>query len=517
MEYSRKIYIFDTTLRDGEQTPGCSMNAQEKLTMARQLDRLGVDIIEAGFPVSNANDFEAVSLISQAVKSRTVAALCRAVRGDIDSSLNALKKAQHPLIHIFIATSDLHMKYKLRMEPEEVLNSIFDSISYAKKHAPLVQFSCEDASRSDPDFLCRAAETAIEAGADIINFADTVGYAMPEDLRRIIHALKERVSGIENVRLGFHCHNDLGMAVANSLACIEAGVDQIDCTVNGIGERAGNASLEEIVMSLNTRPDHFLVHTDINIGQIYRTSSMLSRIIGMSIPPNKPVVGANAFKHESGIHQHGVMANRKTYEIMTPESIGMKRDPLVFGKHSGSHAFYQRVSELGYELPEQMLQQLFEDFKALAEKKHEVTDFDIEAMIENKTNTRRYYNLDRFVINSGNTIRSTSIIRLKDEFGQIFEDVATGDGPIFASYEAIGRILNISLALEDYSIRSVSEGGDALGEVSVRVKAGKRTVMGRGLSTDILESSIDAYLNAINKLITLGAIPRPRKNEDNDT
>lgn len=507
MEYSKRIYIFDTTLRDGEQTPGCGMNQGEKLTMAKQLERLGVDTVEAGFPVSNASDFEAVSLISSALKKTRVAALCRATHGDIDSAASALKNAVKPLIHVFIATSDLHMKYKLRMEPEEVLDRIYDSISYAKKFSALVQFSAEDASRSDIDFLSRATEAAISAGADIVNFADTVGYSTPMELSNMIIGLRERVPGIDKVDIGIHCHNDLGMAVANSLACIEAGVTQVDCTINGIGERAGNASLEEIVMALNTRSDQFRAHTAVNTKQIYRSSSMLSRIIGISIPPNKPIVGSNAFRHESGIHQHGVMANRATYEIMTPDAIGVNASNIVFGKHSGSHAFEQRVRELGYELPQRILEELFLEFKTLSEKKREITDFDIEALIGNKTNTRKYYQLDRFVINSGNTIRSTSVVRLTKENGEKLEAVSTGEGPIYASYEAINQILDCALSLEDYSIRSVSEGGDALGEVAVRVKCKNRTVMGRGLSTDILESSINAYISAINKLISLGAIP----------
>ena len=506
MEYSKRIYIFDTTLRDGEQTPGCSMNPQEKLTMARQLERLGVDTIEAGFPVSNASDFEAVSLISSAIKNCRIAALCRATKGDIETAMLALKKAANPLIHIFIATSDLHMQYKLRMEPEEVLSRIYENVSYAKKYAPIVQWSAEDASRSDIDFLCRAAETAIEAGADIVNFADTVGYSTPSELRNMIRTIKERTKGIENVNVGIHCHNDLGMAVANSLSCIGVGVNQIDCTLNGIGERAGNAALEEIVMALNTRSDVYRAHTSVRTEQIYRSSSMLSRIIGISVPKNKPIVGENAFQHESGIHQHGVMANRATYEIMTPESIGIKTSSIVFGKHSGSHAFFERVRELGYDLGQELLDDLFLEFKALTEKKQEITDFDIEALIASKTHTRQFYKLDRFVINSGNTIRPTSIVRIEKENGEKLEAVATGEGPVYASYEAIGQILAQELTLEDYSIRSVSEGGDALGEVAVRVKAGNRTVMGRGLSTDILESSINAYISAINKLIALGAL-----------
>ncbi len=503
---SKRIYIFDTTLRDGEQTPGCSMNPQEKLTMARQLERLGVDIMEAGFPVSNSSDFDAVNIISKAVKESTVAALARATRGDIDSALRALEPANKKLLHIFIASSDLHMKYKLRMEPEEVLFRIRDSVEYARRFTDEVQFSFEDASRSDIDFLAMATETAISAGAKIINYADTVGYSTPDDIRMIIRGLKERVEGLEKVRIGIHCHNDLGMAVANSLSAMEEGVRQIDCTINGIGERAGNASLEEIVMAMHTRNDRFMSRTNIDIKQIYRTSSMLSRIIGINVPPNKPIVGANVFSHESGIHQHGVMANRATYEIMTPESIGISKNGIVFGKHSGSHAFAERVRELGYELPQEIIDELFKDFKKLSEKKKEITDIEIEALIGSRTHTKKYYSLDRFVINSGNTIRSTSIVRLKKLDGSELEAVAIGEGPVYASYEAIGQMLGCEISLEDYSIRSVSEGGDALGEVAVRVKVGGRTVMGRGISTDILESSINAYLNAVNKLIALKAI-----------
>ena len=474
---SQQIKIFDTTLRDGEQSPGCSMNLNEKLKMARQLERLRVDIIEAGFAIASPGDFESVAAVAQTVKDCTVASLSRLVKKDIDASAEALKNAASPRIHTFIATSDLHMRYKLKMKPEDVLSQIDELVAYARNLCPDVEFSAEDASRS-------------------------VGYATPEEMFDLISYIKNNVPNIDKATISVHNHNDLGLGVATSLASIKAGATQVECTLNGIGERAGNAALEEIVMALKTRRDFFDCTTRIDTTQIYRSCTRLARIIGQDIPNNKAIVGANAFLHESGIHQHGVLAKRETYEIMTPESIGIVKNNIVLGKHSGRHAFEDRLVSLGYQLPEEAIAKLFEKFKVLCDRKKDVSDYDLEALVESTSHTPEHYKLDRFVINSGNTIRATAIVRLQID-GREVEDVAIGDGPIFACYKAIEKMSPLNLKLEDYSIRSVTDGEDALGQVSVKVTCNGKTLTGRGLSTDILESSILAYLHAINKFISL--------------
>ena len=499
---SQQIKIFDTTLRDGEQSPGCSMNLNEKLKMARQLERLRVDIIEAGFAIASPGDFESVAAIAQTIKDCTVASLSRLIKKDIDASAEALKNAVSPRIHTFIATSDLHMRYKLKMKPEDVLSQIDELVAYARNLCPDVEFSAEDASRSDRDFLCRALERAIRAGASTVNIPDTVGYATPEEMFDLISYIKNNVPNIDKATISVHNHNDLGLGVATSLASIKAGATQVECTLNGIGERAGNAALEEIVMALKTRRDFFDCTTRIDTTQLYRSCTRLARIIGQDIPNNKAIVGANAFLHESGIHQHGVLAKRETYEIMTPESIGIVKNNIVLGKHSGRHAFEDRLVSLGYQLPEEAIAKLFEKFKVLCDRKKDVSDYDLEALVESTSHTPEHYKLDRFVINSGNTIRATAIVRLQID-GREVEDVAIGDGPIFACYKAIEKMSPLNLKLEDYSIRSVTEGEDALGQVSVKVTCNGKTLTGRGLSTDILESSILAYLHAINKFISL--------------
>ncbi|MEI6100406.1 MAG: 2-isopropylmalate synthase [Eubacteriales bacterium] len=498
------IKIFDTTLRDGEQAPGFSMNLAEKLKVAKQLEILGVDIIEAGFAVSSPGDFESVQAIANTVKNCKVASLSRMVKKDIDASFEALRNAAAPRIHTFIATSPLHMEYKLKMSAEQVLERIDEMVRYAVSLIPDVEFSAEDASRTPHDFLAKAVEAAIRAGACVVNIPDTVGYATPMEMFEMIDYLKKNVKDIDKVDISVHCHDDLGMSVANSLAAVRAGATQIECTINGIGERAGNAALEEIVMALHTRSQYYDATCNIDTTQLYRASRLLSTITGSAIPSNKAIVGKNAFAHESGIHQHGVLANRLTYEIMTPQSIGLPTNTMVLGKHSGKHAFEDRLKELGYKLSADELESSFNEFKALCDKKKEVTDSDIEALVEHKTSAvPEFYKLERFVVNSGNTINSTAIVKLVDAQSEIHEQVALGDGPVDAAYKAIEQIAGMPLALSDYRINSVSDGEDALGEVTVKVESQGRIVRGRGLSTDVIESSILAYINAINKLISM--------------
>lgn len=495
------IKIFDTTLRDGEQSPGCSMNLQEKLEMAKQLERLRVDTIEAGFAAASPGDLLAIQAVAREIQDCQVASLARALTKDIDAAWEAVREAASPRIHTFIATSDIHMQYKLRKSPEQVLEQAVEMVKYAKKYCSDVQFSAEDATRSNPEFLCRVIEAVIKAGATVINIPDTVGYITPWEFTDLITNLFEKVPNIDQVDVAVHCHNDLGLAVANSLAAVGAGVNQIECTINGIGERAGNAALEEIVMGLVVRRDFYNVDTKIDTTQIYRTSRLLSSITGVTVQPNKAIVGANAFAHESGIHQHGVLANKSTYEIMTPASIGLAENKMVLGKHSGRHAFEDRLISLGYELTKEQLDTAFEQFKRLADKKKVVTDLDIEALVQQKTfNIPETYRLKRFVINSGSTITATATVYLETlEFPK--EAVSTGDGPIDAAFKAIDQIVGIEFELDTFTINAVSEGKDAQGEVIVKIAKDGKLYTGRGLSTDIIESSIKAYLNAINKML----------------
>ncbi|HHW24972.1 MAG TPA: 2-isopropylmalate synthase [Bacillota bacterium] len=499
----RMIKIFDTTLRDGEQSPGCSMNINEKIEMARQLEALGVDVIEAGFAASSQGDYNSVKAIAKEIKNCVVASLARSLPQDIDSAWGAVKYTENPRLHIFIATSPIHMEYKLRKTPDEVYEQAVEMTKYAKKYCSDVEFSAEDASRSDRKFLKRVFEGVIKAGATTINVPDTVGYVSPSEMADLIKWLRENVEGMDKVTLSVHCHNDLGLAVANSLAAILAGAEQVECTVNGIGERAGNAALEEIVMNLKTRRDFYGADTRIDNTQIYKTSRMLSQITGVRIPPNKAIVGDNAFAHESGIHQHGVLANSLTYEIMTPESIGLSRSKMVLGKHSGRHAFTQRLRELGFNVNLDVADSLFKEFKALADKKKTVSDRDIEALVRRSLSLEipEAYKLERYVINTGNTITPTSSVTLVKSDGTHVEEVAIGFGPVDASFKAINMIVGLPIELEDYSIEAVTGGRDAQGEVSVKISSNGKTVKGYGLSTDILEASILAYVNAINNLI----------------
>lgn len=497
----RKIKVFDTTLRDGEQSPGCSMNLSEKLQMARQLDVLGVDIIEAGFAIASPEDFKSVEAISQTVQNCKVASLARCTQGDIDAAWNAVKCAKYPRIHVFLATSDIHMEYKLKMTREQVLESIAKHVSYAKSFCEDVEFSAEDASRSDWDFLVKCCETAIDAGALTLNIPDTVGYSSPQEMFELISYLRKNISGIENVELSSHCHDDLGMAVANSLACIRAGASQVECTVNGIGERAGNASLEELAMAIKTRGEYYQAETGINTQQIYKTSKLLSSITGVPISPSKSVVGANAFAHESGIHQHGVIANALTYEIMKPEDVGIPQNVMVLGKHSGKHALRDRLNQLGYDVSKEELDEMFVSFKALADKKKSLTDHDIEALALASTHAvSATYELISHVVSTGKDITNLACVKIKRD-DDIFEEVAIGTGPIDAAFKAVDKITGLDVTLENFSLNAVTDGEDAMGEAVVKLRCENHIYTGCGLSTDVIESSIRAYINGINKIV----------------
>ena len=498
---SRRIYIFDTTLRDGEQSPGCSMNLQEKIEVARQLERMKVDIIEAGFAISSPGDFQSVKAIAETIKDCTVASLSRALPQDIDRSWEAIKNAVSPRIHVFLATSPIHMKYKLRMTPDEVLERAKSMVAYAKKYCSDIEFSAEDATRSEPEFLYKVFEVVINEGATVINVPDTVGYTTPDEFYELIKNIKENVSNSDKAQIAVHCHNDLGMAVANTLAAARAGATQLECTINGIGERAGNAAVEEVVMAIKTRPYLYNMDVRLDTTQISRSSKLISSITGVPVQPNKAIVGANAFAHESGIHQHGVLAEKSTYEIITPESIGLGKNNMVLGKHSGRHAFEDRLKTLGYNLNKDELDEAFNKFKILADRKGS-TDADLEVLLQHKAvQVPEIYKLDRFVINTGNTITATASVRLIKQNGddQVIEEVSTGDGPIDAAFKAIDK--SGYFTLEDYTLRSVTEGQDAQGEAYVKIRLGSRLYTGKGVSTDVFEASVLSYVNAINKMI----------------
>ena len=508
----RIVKIFDSTLRDGEQSPGFSMSVREKIKMARSLELLGFDVIEAGFPAASPGDYESVSEIASALSEKcVVAALARLNKDDIDQARNALSKAKRSRIHVFIATSEIHMKYKLHIGNDELIDRIKKFVSYAASFSDDVEFSAEDATRSDIEFLVKAYKTAVESGATIINIPDTVGYAAPEDITRIIERIRADET-LRNIPISVHCHNDLGMAVANSLEAIKAGADQVECTINGIGERAGNAALEEIVMNLKVRKDYYDADTMIDTKKIIGTSKLLSMITGVRVQPNKAITGANAFAHEAGIHQHGVMENRSTYEVMTPESVGLTENMIVLGKHSGRHAFEEKLKEMGINLPKDRLDIVFADFKLLADKKKEITDKDIEALLRNSiAEIPRIYKLDRYIISSSNMLSNTCCIRLKKEGEITPEGTAMGVGPIDAAFNAINIATGLDLTLSEYKIEAVTGGVDAQGAVSVRIKKGDRAFKGYGVDPNIFEASIKAYLSAINNMIyqerSEGSIP----------
>lgn len=498
---SRIIKIFDTTLRDGEQSPGCSMNLKEKLEMAKQLERLKIDVIEAGFAIASPGDFESVRLVANEIKNATVASLARSLEKDITAAYEALKGAVNPRIHFFLATSDIHMEYKLRMTPEEVLERAVKMARFARNLCGEVEFSAEDASRTRPEFLYRVLEGVINEGVTIVNVPDTVGYTTPGEHYKFIEGIRHNVPNIDKATISVHVHDDLGLAVANSLAAIQAGAGQVECTVNGIGERAGNAALEEIVMVLKTRHDIYQADTNIETTEIYRSSRLLSKLIGVKVQPNKSIVGENAFAHESGIHQHGMMANKETYEIMTPESIGLKQNKMVLGKHSGKHAFVDKLASLGYQLTSEEIVELFDQFKVLADKKKSISDKDILALVEQKQLAiPEVYTLDRFIISTGNTISTAATIRLK-KHGKLIEGVSLADGPISAGFKAIGVLVNCNLTLIDYGVEAVTDGTDAQGEAHVKISDGAHFYHGRGLSTDIIDASLKAYVDAVNQML----------------
>ena len=504
MPNADRLIIFDTTLRDGEQSPGASMNLAEKLEVAHALKDLGVDIIEAGFPIASPGDFEAVQTIAREVHGPVIAGLARCNSADIDRAFEALKDGERPRIHVFLATSAIHREFKLRMSREEIIARAVEGVKRAKDYCEDVEFSPEDAARTELDFLAEVVERAIEAGATTVNIPDTVGYAVPEQYAACMRHLKTHVRGIDDVVLSVHCHDDLGLAVANSLAALAAGARQIECTINGIGERAGNCSLEEVVMAVKTRADYFNLDSGINTKLLYPTSRKVSRVTGLVVQRNKAVVGQNAFAHEAGIHQDGMLKHSATYEIMRPEDVGLPRTELVLGKHSGRHALRQRILELGYHLDDGQLQRVFEAFKALADRKKMIYDADIEALCEaqiHKGPQSAMWTLEAFTTNAGTGTIPMAAVCLWREDGQIVRDAAMGDGPIDAVFKCIERITGVELKLRDYRVRSITMGEDAQGEALIEVEYEGRVLSGRGVSTDIVDASAQAFLQVVNRVV----------------
>jgi 2-isopropylmalate synthase len=497
---SKRIFIFDTTLRDGEQSPGNTMNTQEKLRVARQLEILGVDIIEAGFPIASDGDFDAVKQIAGIIKNSEVAGLARANDMDIDRAWEAIKNARKPRIHTFISTSDIHLKHQFRKSRDEVLKIAVNSVRRAKKYTPNVEFSAMDATRSDWDYLCRVFAEVIDAGAVTVNVPDTVGYAVPDEFGKLIRYIKEHVSNISQAIISVHCHNDLGLAVANSIAAIQNGACQVECTINGIGERAGNASLEEIAMILRTRKNIFPADTRIVTEKIYPTSRLVTSITGVSVQPNKAIVGANAFAHESGIHQDGLLKAKLTYEIMTPESVGISKSSLVLGKHSGRHAFRDRIEELGYTLNDKELNLAFKRFKTLSDMKKYVYDEDIEMIIMDEIyKVPERYKLVYLNVSCGNVTIPTATVKLEVD-GNTYQDVGVGDGPVDATYKIIKKIVKTNSMLAKFSVNSITKDMDAQGEVFVKLEEKGLIAIGKGADTDIIVASAKAYINALNRL-----------------
>jgi len=501
--------IFDTTLRDGEQSPGATMNRQEKLQLARQLEKLGVDIIEAGFPASSEGDWEAVHRIAAEVKSTRVVGLARTVAEDIERAWRAVEKASKPGIHTFIATSDIHLEHKLRLSREEVLQRAAQAVRLARSLSDWVEFSCEDATRSDPEFLCQVLETAISEGAGTVNIPDTVGYSHPEEIAQLIRTVRSKVKGIDRAIISVHCHNDLGLAVANSLAAIKAGARQVECTVNGIGERAGNAALEEIAMILKTRKEVFDAHTGIVTEQIFHTSRLVSAITGLPVQPNKAIVGSNAFAHESGIHQDGVIKERTTYEIIDPASVGIGQSSLILGKHSGRHAFRERIKTLGYDLTEEEINVAFKRFKDLADRKKTIFDEDIEAIIaEEVLRIAETYKLLSLTVMSGSDVVPTATVRMEVD-GTEYHGAELGNGPVDATYNTILKLTGRRPKLLRFSIAAVTGGTDALGEATIRLEEEGLVATGKGAHEDILVASARAMVNALNRLDYLSKRPQP--------
>ena len=510
-----RIIIFDTTLRDGEQSPGATLNVDEKLTIARSLAKLGVDVIEAGFPYASTGDFEAVKKIAQIVGVEggpTICGLARATKADIKAAGEALKPAVNGRIHTFIATSDIHLEYKLRKSRQEVLAIVPEMVSYAKSFVDDVEFSPEDAGRSEPEFLYQVLEIAIASGATTINIPDTVGYTTPQEFGRLIRGIKENVPNIDQAIISVHGHNDLGLAVANFLEAVKNGARQLECTINGIGERAGNAALEELVMALHVRRQYFNPFlgrsveseeplTNIDTKQIYKTSRLVSNLTGMLVQPNKAIVGANAFAHESGIHQDGVLKHKLTYEIMDAQSIGLTDNQIVLGKHSGRHAFRSRLQELGFDLSETDLNKAFVRFKDVADKKKEITDWDLEAIVKDETQQPpELFRLELVQVSCGDRSCPTATVTLRTPEGEELTDAATGTGPVDAVYKAINRVVNVPNELIEFSVQSVTAGIDAIGEVTIRLRHQEKIYSGRAANTDIIVASARAYIAALNRL-----------------
>ena len=497
----KKIKIFDTTLRDGEQSPGASMNLEEKLRIAEVLEEMGVDVIEAGFPIASNGDFEAVCEVAKLIKNSVVCGLARSGRTDIERAAEALKPGIRTRIHTFISTSALHMKYKLQMEPDEVYSAVVDSVSYARNFTDDVEWSPEDGSRTEHDFLCRCVEAAINAGATTINIPDTVGYSIPEEFGKLIAMLVERVPNSAKAVFSTHCHNDLGLAVANSLAGVMNGARQVECTINGLGERAGNAALEEIVMALRTRSDKIPFTTSLDTKCITRASKLVSTITGFTVQPNKAIVGANAFAHEAGIHQDGVLKHAETYEIMTPESVGLTKSTLVMGKHSGRHAFRVKLNEMGYELGENAVQDAFRRFKDLADKKKDIYDEDIVALVDDEVlRANDSIKFKSLLVVCGSKGPQTAELEINVD-GEILFNKAEGDGPVDATFNAIKNLVPHDARLQLYQVHAVTEGTDAQAEVTVRLEENGKTVNGQGADTDTMVASARAYVNALNKLM----------------
>jgi len=496
-----KIKIFDTTLRDGEQSPGASLTDKEKLEIARQLVRLKVDVIEAGFPISSSGDFKSVALVAKMIKGPIICGLARSRKEDIKAAYQAVKASRRPRIHVFLATSKIHMKYKLKKAEDEILRQATEAVKFAKSKISDIEFSPEDASRTERKFLFKVIEAVIDEGATTINIPDTVGYAIPFEFGDLIKDIRLNVPNIEKAVLSVHCHNDLGLAVSNSLEAVRNGARQVECTINGLGERAGNASLEEIVMALDTRKEFFGITTSANKKELYKTSRLVSKLTGIVVQPNKAIVGGNAFSHEAGIHQDGILKKRTTYEIMTPQDVGFDETKLILGKHSGSHAFKARLKELGFNLNSSEINRAFKAFKKLADKKKEVYDDDLVTLVDEEL--ERIPEVYKFVdleFTSGSKITPRATVSLKIKKKTISKS-SVGDGPVDACYKAIEKIVGVKAKLIDYSIRAVTSGKDAIGEVNIRLRVKGKDVSGRGASTDIIEASVKAYLNAVNKAV----------------
>ncbi len=507
---ARRIFIFDTTLRDGEQSPGISLNVREKVEIAEQLARLEVDVIEAGFPVSSPGDFEAVKAIAKNVKGPVICSLARADRNDIDWAWEAIMYAERPRIHTFLSTSPYHMKYQLKKTPRQIIEMTRDAVSYAKKYVESVEFSAMDATRSDPKFLYQVYAAAIKAGATTINVPDTVGYALPDEFEELVRGIMENVPGIEDVTVSVHCHNDLGLAVANSLAAAAVGASQIECAVNGLGERAGNASLEEVVMLINTRKDRVELFTGVNTREIFQTSRLVSMLTGYPVQPNKAIVGENAFAHESGIHQDGILKERATYEIMRPEDVGLVESEIYLGKHSGRHALKAKLEEMGFYLDDKGLERAFIRFKELADKKKEVTVKDIEAIAMDEIRTlEELFQLEYMQSSSGSGAIPIAAVILSRE-GKRYEATATGDGQVDAVCKAIQKATKVKGKLISYQVQAITKGLDSMGDVTIKLDIENHEVVGRGVSPDIIEASARAYINAINRAVQKGVLEKKK-------